>query len=93
MTSAGLRNARNFAKHGVPEECCRNIRFLRPHERVTVENVTVETLDSTDEGVAFLVTADETSVFHAGDLNDWVWEGEPEEDNEAITAKWRTEIA
>lgn len=87
------RNAGNFAKHGVPEECYRSIRFLRPHEQVTVGDITVETLDSTDEGVAFLVTADETSVFHAGDLNDWVWEGEPEADNEAITAKWRAEIA
>lgn len=38
--------------------------------------VTVETLSSTDEGVAFLVTADGQTVFHAGDLNWWHWEGE-----------------
>lgn len=38
--------------------------------------VTVETLPSTDEGVAFLVTADGRTVFHAGDLNWWHWEGE-----------------
>ncbi len=38
--------------------------------------VTVETLTSTDEGVAFLVTADEETVFHAGDLNWWHWAGE-----------------
>jgi len=40
--------------------------------------VTVETLASTDEGVAFLVTADGQTVFHAGDLNWWHWEGEPD---------------
>lgn len=40
--------------------------------------VTVETLPSTDEGVAFLVTADGLTVFHAGDLNWWHWEGEPD---------------
>ena len=39
-------------------------------------DVTVETLPSTDEGVAFLVTADGETVFHAGDLNWWHWEGE-----------------
>ena len=38
--------------------------------------VTVEALTSTDEGVAFLVTADGQTVFHAGDLNWWHWEGE-----------------
>ena len=38
--------------------------------------VTVETFPSTDEGVAFLVTADGQAVFHAGDLNWWHWEGE-----------------
>ena len=40
--------------------------------------VTVETLFSTDEGVAWLVTADGQTVFHAGDLNWWHWEGEPD---------------
>ena len=41
-----------------------------------LSGVTVETLPSTDEGVAFLVTADGRAVFHAGDLNWWHWEGE-----------------
>ena len=40
--------------------------------------VMVETLPSTDEGVAFLVTCDGQTVFHAGDLNWWHWEGEPD---------------
>jgi len=38
--------------------------------------VTVESFPSTDEGVAFLVTADGLTVYHAGDLNWWHWEGE-----------------
>lgn len=42
------------------------------------DGITVETLPSTDEGVAFLVTADDRTVFHAGDLNWWHWEGEPD---------------
>ena len=47
--------------------------------------VRVETLTSTDEGVAFLVTAEERTVFHAGDLNWWHWEGED--------ADWNREMA
>ena len=42
----------------------------------SLPGVTVEALPSTDEGVAFLVTAEGRTVFHAGDLNWWHWEGE-----------------
>ena len=85
---------RNRKKWGLSEKAAADCRVLSGGESASpLPGVTVEALPSTDEGVAFLVTADETSVFHAGDLNDWVWEGEPEADNEAITAKWRAEIA
>ena len=41
-----------------------------------IPGITVETLPSTDEGVAFLVTAEGKTIYHAGDLNWWHWEGE-----------------
>lgn len=41
-----------------------------------IPGVTVETLPSTDEGVAFLVSLEGKTLFHAGDLNWWHWEGE-----------------
>ena len=44
--------------------------------RTVLPGVTVEALPSTDEGVAFLITAGGRTVFHAGDLNWWHWEGE-----------------
>ena len=40
---------------------------------------TVRTLLSTDEGVAFLVNAGGTAVFHSGDLHFWDWPGEDPE--------------
>ena len=51
--------------------------------------VTVETLPSTDEGVAFLVTCDGHTVFHAGDLNWWHWEGEPDPWNPQMEADFK----
>ena len=36
----------------------------------------VETLPSTDAGVAWVVTAENRTIYHAGDLNWWHWEGE-----------------
>ena len=41
-----------------------------------IPGVTVETLPSTDAGVAFVVTAEGKTLYHAGDLNWWHWEGE-----------------
>lgn len=43
--------------------------------------LTVETLVSTDEGCAFLVQCEGRYFYHAGDLNWWHWEGEPDADN------------
>ena len=39
----------------------------------------IRTLRSTDEGVAFVVHYAGKTIYHAGDLNWWHWEGEPDE--------------
>ncbi len=52
--------------------------FLSPNETKTIEGITVETFPSNDEGVAFLVQAENRLIFHSGDLNWWHWEGESE---------------
>lgn len=52
----------------------------------------VETLRSTDRGVAFVLTTGAGAVYHAGDLNDWGWDGEPEGDNALMRENYRREI-
>ena len=52
----------------------------------------VETLLSNDSGVAFIVSTNEGVVYHGGDLNDWYWEGEPEEDNLELRTIYHAEI-
>ena len=68
--------------------------FLRlgPDRTETVDGVEIRTLRSTDSGVAFLVTADGRTVYHAGDLNLWVWAGEPEADNAAMAEAFYREM-
>lgn len=44
------------------------------------------------EGVAFLLQTSEGTIYHAGDLNDWVWEGESEQLNKQMTGSYRHEI-
>ena len=51
--------------------------------------VLVETLPSTDEGVAFVVTVGTETVFHAGDLNWWHWEGESDPWNPQMAEDFR----
>ncbi len=52
----------------------------------------VEAFESTDEGVAFLVTIDGQVIYHAGDLHWWDWPGEPDEENEMMGIRYRNEI-
>ena len=50
------------------------------------------TLQSTDLGVAFLIDDHGTFIYHAGDLNDWVWEEESDSYNEQMTKDYRGQI-
>ena len=52
----------------------------------------LRTLRSTDSGVAFLLQTAEGTVYHAGDLNDWTWDGEPEQENRQMRGNYRHEI-
>ena len=55
-----------------------NILFLDADQTYDIPGLgTVETLLSTDEGVAFVVDTGNGVIYHAGDLNWWDWEGEP----------------
>lgn len=68
---------RNRERWGVSDTTAEKCVTLGGGRRLEpLPGVTVETLTSTDEGVAFLVTADGRTVFHAGDLNWWHWAGE-----------------
>lgn len=62
-------------------------------ESYTLDNGTqVSTLLSTDSGVAFIVKTKDSTIYHAGDLNDWYWEGEPDADNRQMTSRYCAEI-
>ena len=50
------------------------------------------TFASTDLGVAFLIRDQEEWIYHAGDLNDWVWEEESEAYNRQMTRAYRRQI-
>ena len=61
-------------------------------EEITVDNMKIKTLESSDIGVAFLIEIEGKVIYHAGDLNDWYWDGEPEAENQRLTSAYRAEI-
>ena len=61
--------------------------YVDIHQEYIFDDIKVKTLLSTDEGCAFLVETEKQTIYFAGDLNWWHWEGEPEKDN-----LWQKEI-
>ena len=87
----GNMDATWLSKKGASPDALKRCRFLNGGETcLPLPGITVETLTSTDEGVAFLVTADGKTVFHAGDLNWWHWEGEPDPWNPNMARDFKT---
>lgn len=66
--------------------------LMGPHEIKEIKGIRVKTLKSNDMGVAFLVEAEGKTIFHAGDLNWWHWNGEPDEENEYYKRTFQEEI-
>ena len=52
----------------------------------------IETLNSTDEGVSFILQWQGKTIYHAGDLNWWSWKGESDEDYYDMTERFKKEI-
>lgn len=80
----------NFALWSVPQGMEDRIASLGGgHRAEPFPGVSVEALPSTDSGVAFLVTAEQRTIYHAGDLNWWHWEGEPDPWNPDMERRYK----
>lgn len=79
-------------QNGYSKDTAKKIIRLGKHAEKIIDGIKVETLKSNDAGVAFLVTAADKCVYHAGDLNWWHWEGEPEAYNSGLEFKYIMEI-
>lgn len=81
-----------FNEHGVGENIYDKIEFINMSQTLETSYLKVETLKSTDEGVAFIVTVEGKTIYHAGDLNLWWWSGRNEIDNEKARNNYEKEI-
>ena len=83
----------------VPEELLGRTYFIGPEETLQLtapltgeSGVKIRAFRSTDEGVAFLLETEGKGIYHAGDLNNWVWDGEPEADTKRMSEKFHKEL-
>lgn len=83
----------NFLKkHGINPAVRDKILYVGPNASYEVEDVKIETYRSTDAGVAFLVETNGVSLYHAGDLNNWKWDGAGELVNGAMETNYKIQI-
>lgn len=85
-----IPNIRYILSNDIPE--IPNATMIGPDDTVEQEDLVVKTYRSTDEGVAFLVRIDGLAIYHAGDLNWWHWEGEPETYNIKMADDYKKQI-
>lgn len=81
------------AKWKIGKRVEEKIITIRAHENYDMGDCTLKTLKSTDSGVAFLVFVDGHTIYHAGDLNWWCWEGDTKQAANNMTANFKREIA
>ena len=68
------------------------VTYVVANQEYQVDDLKVQTLHSTDEGVAFVVYAEDKVIYHAGDLNWWHWEEEDDAYNRMMRGDYQKEI-
>lgn len=73
----------DIPKKDVPGEYIKNTVFLKPHMYYDDETIDLYTLLSNDLGIAFTINIEDNgkkkSIYFAGDLNAWNWDGDEED--------------
>jgi L-ascorbate metabolism protein UlaG (beta-lactamase superfamily) len=108
ILSKDIRLSESFLnQNNIPESVREKIIYIKKNETLTLppnnnaihsalesnqDAIILETLESTDEGVAFILTYHDKVIYHAGDLNWWTWIGETEQEYNDMTKRFKREI-
>lgn len=79
----------------VPERINCHTEFVDPGKVLRLPDgggICITAFKSTDEGVAFMVETGGRTIYHAGDLNNWRWNGETLAWNNNISANYKREL-
>lgn len=91
--SKDIRLGDNYLiRNGIDPAIKERISFLKANASLSLDGIEIETLVSTDAGVAFLVTYAGKTIYHAGDLHWWHWDGQEEIINEYQEKTYKNQI-
>lgn len=92
-------NEKYMDRWNIPMVSRAKIKYVNYNEKYVFGEVytnkdllNVQTLKSTDSGVAYIVECFGKSIYHAGDLNWWIWNELPESKNSDMTKRFKQEI-
>lgn len=66
--------------------------YMDADDHASLPELSVRTLKSTDEGVAFIIEIDGRRIYFAGDLHWWTWPGEVESIDQMMTDAFMKEM-
>ena len=93
LTALGMQHIRAVLSEDIEVPANINTLQVSPEKKYDLgAQQTLTTLRSTDLGVAFLIEDQGELIYHAGDLNDWVWEEESDSYNRQMTFDYRKQI-
>ena len=93
LNSLGMKNIYAVLANDIKIVADSNVLRVAPGKEYSLwQGQKLTTLKSTDMGVAFLIEDQGELIYHAGDLNDWVWEEESISYNEQMTVDYRKQI-
>lgn len=93
LNALGMQQIRAVLSDDIEDTVPADTLRVSPGETYVLgDNQRLMTFLSTDVGVAFLMEDGQELLYHAGDLNDWVWEEEGDDYNTQMTADYRRQI-
>lgn len=96
--SDGTRKASYLLSFDIPEKSIPKgkralVHVLESNASYEIGDLKIKTFKSTDEGIALVIGLGGKSLYYAGDLNHWHWEGEPDWWNAQMAKDYLAEVA
>jgi L-ascorbate metabolism protein UlaG (beta-lactamase superfamily) len=85
------RSYRKTIESAYPEKAG-DVTYMIADQKAELDDITVETLGSTDKGVSYIVTVEGRTLYHSGDLHLWIWQGESDKYNRDMEAHFIREM-
>ncbi|MDE6926284.1 MAG: MBL fold metallo-hydrolase [Acetatifactor sp.] len=97
LSNRGMKEIYAILPNDIPAKRCPEtdaeiIKVYHSREYALPCHICLETLLSTDRGVAFLLRCKEGTVYHGGDLNDWGMETDAEQQRKQMRGSYRAQI-